>query len=37
MLILAVSGAGFGGASLVQIIEDSRGHRRILLTLQEES
>lgn len=37
MLILAVSGGGFGGASLVQIIEDSRGHRRILLTLQEES
>jgi len=37
MLILAISGEGFGGASSVQIIDDPRGNRRIILTMQEAS
>ncbi|WP_373007872.1 hypothetical protein [Hyphomonas sp.] len=36
MLILTISGGGFGGASSVQIIDDPRGNRRIVLTLQDE-
>ncbi|MBU2604912.1 MAG: hypothetical protein KKC43_03360 [Alphaproteobacteria bacterium] len=37
MLILAISGGGFGGASSVQIVDDPRGNRRIILTLQDAS
>tara|TARA_R110000787_G_scaffold271586_1_gene378843 strand:+ start:13995 stop:14492 length:498 start_codon:yes stop_codon:yes gene_type:complete len=36
MLILSISGGGFGGASSVQIVDDPRGNRRIVLTLQDE-
>lgn len=35
MQVLGISGGGFGGASSVQIIEEPRGSRRIILTLQD--
>jgi hypothetical protein len=37
MQVMGISGGGFGGASSVQIIEEPRGSRRIILTLQDES
>lgn len=37
MEVMGISGGGFGGASSVQIIEEPRGSRRIILTLQDES
>lgn len=36
ILILTIAGGGFGGASSVQIVDDPRGNRRIILTLQDE-
>jgi len=37
IMVLSVSGGGYGGASSVQIIEEPRGSRRIILTLQDAS
>ena len=37
MLVLSISGGGYGGGSSVQIIEERRGNRRIILTLQDDS
>lgn len=37
MEVMGISGGGFGGASSIQIIEEARGNRRIILTLQDES